>query len=309
MDLEQQSWLNLAQQPYPVVREFIKQISSFNDETEIPLLIKHWLKKYHCKVDKTRLNTSLNWLSKREHMLLTYPEYPESLKTIKDPPAVLFLAGDPRLLYLPQLAIVGSRKPSNTGRENAHYFSNNLARAGLTIISGMASGIDGLAHRAALAADGYTIAVLGCGHNTCYPNIHRNLFNEIGTKGLLISEFTPEVSVKAHQFPRRNRIISALSLGVLVVEAAVKSGSLVTCKHAAEQGREVFAIPGDITNPMSRGCHHLIRQGACLVDKPEQILDELDWNNNNLHNISRPNPLIGVENTIALVDTQLQLIA
>jgi len=287
MDLEQQrSWLCLAQQPYPLIREFLQQISTFNlaDEAdsliEISLLIEPWLKSHKCKTDEVPVENALGWLEQSNHNLMCYPQFPEKLKTIKDPPALLFLAGDPKLLYLPMLAIVGSRKPGNAGRENARYFASNLAEAGITLISGLAVGIDGLVHQAALDAEGYTIAALGCGHNICYPRNHRTLFQDIKQKGLLISEFAPDTPVRAHQFPRRNRIISGLSMGVLVVEAAVKSGSLVTCRLAAEQGRDVFAIPGDITNPMSQGCHHLIRQGACLVETPEQILEELDWCDN-----------------------------
>ena len=180
------------------------------------------------------------------------------------------------MLFQPQLAIVGSRKPSSGGRENAFYFASKLAQSGLVILSGLASGIDGIAHQAALDVDGLTTAVLGCGHNYCYPKKHQTLFNHIEKNGLIISEFSPNTPVRAYQFPQRNRLISGLSQGVLVVEAAIKSGSLISCRLAADQGRDVFAIPGDITNPMTRGCHHLIRNGACLVETPEQILEELN---------------------------------
>ena len=241
-------------------------------------MIESWLKKNHCKANNSDLDKNLIWLQQPDHHLFSYPQFPENLQAIKNPPAILFLAGNTDLLFQPQLAIVGSRKPTSGGRENTLYFSNHLAEAGLTLISGLAVGIDALVHQAALKVNGSTIAVLGCGHNTCYPAKHSQLFQEIKQKGLLISEFTPDTSVKSYHFPRRNRIISGLSLGVLVIEAAIKSGSLITCGLAAEQGRDVFAIPGDITNPMSRGCHHLIRQGAFLADRPEQILDELDYN-------------------------------
>ena len=278
MELDQQRcWLSLAQQPYPIVSEFLKQIISSNTESIADSLIDNWLETHHCAINSEQLEHSLSWLEKKGHQLLAFPDYPERLKAIKDPPAVLFLAGDYQLLEAPQLAIVGSRKPTSGAQENAVYFARHLAEAGLTLTSGLAVGIDGLAHRTALQVKGTTVAVLGCGHDTCYPYKHQSLFRDIEQKGLLISEFTPDTPVKGFQFPRRNRIISGLSLGVLVVEAAIKSGSLITCRLAAEQGREVFAIPGDIANPMSRGCHHLIRQGACLVDHPKQIIEELGY--------------------------------
>jgi len=278
MDLEHaRYWLSLAQQPYPLISEFLKQITTIKIETEISLLIPNWLQKHRCKINNIQLNKDLLWLQQPGHQLLSLPQYPEHLKTIKDPPAILFLAGNSQLLFSPGLAIVGSRKPSNGGRENAIYFAKRLAEAGLTLISGLATGIDGLVHQSALQVNGLTAAVLGCGHNTCYPEKHNSLFQQIKQSGLLISEFSPDTGVKPYQFPRRNRIISGLSLGVLVVEAAIKSGSLITCRLAAEQGREVFAIPGDISNPMTRGCHHLIREGACLVDNPQQILEELGF--------------------------------
>jgi DNA processing protein len=277
MDLEySRCWLRLAQQPYPFINEFLNQIKAI--DTDPNLLIDPWLKKNHCKINVRSLEKSLEWLQQPDHTLIAFPDYPDNLKAIKDPPAVLFLAGNPELLFHPQLAIVGSRKPTNAGRENAIYFATFLSKAGLTLISGLAIGIDALIHQAAIRSTGITTAVLGCGHNTCYPSKHHALFREIREKGLLISEFTPDTPVKSYQFPRRNRIISGLSLGVLVIEAAIKSGSLITCGLAAEQGRDVFAVPGDITNPMSRGCHHLIRQGAFLADRPEQILNELDYN-------------------------------
>ncbi len=278
MELDQQRcWLSLAQQPYPIAREFLKQIVNSYTESIADSLINNWLETHHCVINSEQLEHSLSWLEKKGHHLLAFPQYPERLKAIKDPPVVLFLAGDRQLLGAPQLAIVGSRKPTGGAQENTVYFARHLAEAGLTLTSGLAVGIDGLAHRTALQVKAATIAVLGCGHNTCYPYKHQSLFRDIERKGLLISEFTPDTPVKGFQFPRRNRIISGLSLGVLVVEAAIKSGSLITCRLAAEQGREVFAIPGDIANPMSRGCHYLIRQGACLVDHPKQIIEELNY--------------------------------
>lgn len=278
MDLEQtRSWLSLAQQPYPLISAFLKQLDVASVKENAASLIDYWLTKNNCTIDQSSLNKSLHWLELPGHHLTHYLQYPEQLKAITSPPPLLFLAGNPRLLFTPQIAIVGSRKPTAGGRENCLYFAHHLAESGLTIISGLAMGIDGLAHQAAMDGDGQTIAVLGCGHNTCYPDRHRQLFQQIKQQGLLISEFTPDTEVRAHQFPRRNRIISGLSIGVLVIEAAIKSGSLITCRLAAEQGREVFAIPGDITNPMSRGCHHLIRHGACLVESPEQILQELNF--------------------------------
>ncbi|MCP3674852.1 MAG: DNA-protecting protein DprA [Gammaproteobacteria bacterium] len=278
MELDQQRcWLSLAQQPYPIIREFLKQIVNSNTESIADSLIDSWLETHHCVINFEQLEHSLSWLGKKGHHLLAFPQFPERLKAINDPPVILFLAGDHKLLEAQQLAIVGSRKPTSGAQENVVYFARHLAELGLIITSGMAVGIDGLAHRAALQVEGKTVAVLGCGHDTCYPYKHQSLFRDIEEKGLLISEFTPDTPVKGFQFPRRNRIISGLSLGVLVVEAAIKSGSLITCRLAAEQGREVFAIPGDIANPMSRGCHHLIRQGACLVDHPKQIIEELGY--------------------------------
>ena len=288
MELEQiRLWLSLAQQPYPIIREFLNQLiavdtdSMLNRSNESLLehpeeIIAHWLKNNSCKIDHSRIEAALHWLQEKNHYLLTFIDFPEQLKSISSPPVLLFLAGNPELLFQPQIAIVGSRKPSNAGKENVLYFTEALVQAGLTITSGMALGIDGLAHQSALNSDGKTIAVLGSGHNNCYPSQHRRLFESIRDNGLIISEFFPDVGVRAHQFPRRNRIISGLSLAVLVIEAAIKSGSLITCKLAADQGREVFAVPGDIGNPLTRGCHHLIRNGACLIDKPEQILLELN---------------------------------
>jgi len=277
MDLEQcKSWLSLAQQPYPLVNKFLLQLNSAGCEHEAEALINPWLKHHQCSVDHRHIENTLLWLQQPGHHLLSYPEFSEQLKAINSPPPILFLAGNPDLLFSPQLAIVGSRKPSNGGCENAVYFARDLAEAGLTLVSGLAKGIDALAHQSALAVQGKTTAVLGCGHHHCYPQQHQRLFEQIKEQGLIISEFTPDTPVRPQQFPRRNRIISGLSLGVLVVEAAIRSGSLITARLAAEQGRDVFAIPGDITNPMTRGCHHLIRHGACLVEHPEQILQELE---------------------------------
>jgi DNA processing protein len=289
MELEQiRLWLSLAQQPYPIVREFLNRItvteadSIFNQSggcaiEDTGACIIYWLQKNSSKIDHHKVDKALDWLNGKDHYLLTFLDFPEQLKSIASPPAILFLAGNPQLINQPQIAIVGSRKPSNVGKENVAYFVDALVRAGLTITSGMARGIDGLAHRAALASGGQTIAVLGSGHNHCYPSQHRSLFGSIKNKGLIISEFFPDQGVRAHQFPRRNRIISGLSLAVLVIEAMIKSGSLITCKLAAEQGREVFAVPGDIGNSLTQGCHHLIRNGACLVDSPVQILQELNF--------------------------------
>ena len=188
---------------------------------------------------------------------------------------MLHVIGDRRLLSTPQLAIVGSRNPSPMGQENARAFAKSLAGAGLVITSGMALGIDGAAHRGALEAGGKTIAVAGTGLDRVYPSRHRDLAHDIAKHGALVSEYPLGMPPRPENFPVRNRLISGLSLGTLVVEAALRSGSLITARLATEQGREVFAIPGSIHSPQAKGCHALIRQGAKLVESAQDILEEL----------------------------------
>jgi len=208
-------------------------------------------------------------------VLISSPDYPALLREIDTPPALLFVKGNISVLNLPQIAIVGSRHHSTAGQQNARAFARHLAGSGFTITSGLALGIDGAAHRSALET-GNTIAVLGTGVDVVYPRRHQALYEDIIAKGgAIVSEFPPGTPARAGNFPQRNRIISGLSLGVLVVEAALKSGSLITARLAMEQGREVFTIPGSIHNPSAKGCHQLIRQGAALVETADDIINEL----------------------------------
>ena len=226
-----------------------------------------------------KLDASLKWLDVESNHLLTLADddYPAQLLEIADPPPVLYLKGRRELLRRPGLAVVGSRNATPSGLQNAEAFARNLSEAGFTIISGMALGIDAAAHRGGLAAAGASIAVVGTGLDLIYPARNKALAHELAEKGLIISEFSLGTPALAKNFPRRNRIISGLSRGVLVVEAALASGSLITARQAGEQGREVFAIPGSIHSPFSRGCHQLIKQGAKLVDEANDILIELHW--------------------------------
>jgi DNA processing protein len=217
------------------------------------------------------------WLEQPDHHLVTLadPRYPRLLGEIADPPVLLFVNGDPDVLSLPQLAMVGSRHPTPAGAEAAYAFAQYLGGLGLTITSGLAQGIDGASHRGALAGGGGTLAVAGTGLDRVYPARHHDLAHRIAETGALVSEYTLGTPPRAGNFPRRNRIIAGLSLGTLVVEAAENSGSLITARLAAEEGREVFAIPGSIHNPLARGCHALIRQGAKLVERGADVLEEL----------------------------------
>lgn len=201
--------------------------------------------------------------------------YPDLLRQIKQPPLVLFIEGDVQLLSQPQLAIVGSRQPTATGKQIAFQFAADLCRQGLTITSGLARGIDGAAHQGALSVSGKTIAVLGHGLSHIYPKQHQALTAQIAAEGALVSEFLPDIEPKPLFFPLRNRIVVGLSLGTLVVEAAEKSGSLISANYAAEYNREVFAVPGSIFNPMAAGCHQLIQQGAKLTRSCADIMEEL----------------------------------
>lgn len=233
------------------------------------------------------VDNSLMWLEQPQHHLLFSDDedYPSLLKEISDPPPVLFIEGNKSILEKPQLAIVGSRHASKPGLDTSFQFAKQLAINGFVITSGLALGIDGAAHRGALAGHGLTIAVLGCGLQQIYPVSHYALASDIIAEGgALITEFPLNAAPQAANFPRRNRIISGLALGTLIVEATLSSGSLITAKLAAEQGREVFAIPGSIHHPASKGCHQLIREGAMLVESIDHILEALQgWTN-----IARP---------------------
>ena len=219
----------------------------------------------------------LAWLEQPGNAIVTLADaaYPRLLLEIADPPAVLYCRGRTDLLNRPALALVGSRNATAQGNSNAEQFARSFSSAGLTIVSGLALGIDAAAHRGGLAGEGSTIAVLGTGADISYPQGNAALAAEIAARGLLLSEFHLGTRALAHNFPRRNRLISGLAQGCLVIEAALASGSLVTARAAAEQGREVFAIPGSIHSPLSKGCHALIKSGAKLVESAEDVIAEL----------------------------------
>lgn len=224
-----------------------------------------------------QLDQAMHWLDQPGHHLLTLddPRYPGAMLHTVDPPPVLYLRGNPDVLNRPALAIVGSRHATQAGLDNARAFASHLAQAGLSVVSGLARGIDAAAHHGAIRKDGLTIAVMGTGSDCIYPAAHRNLADQVAEHGAVITEMPLGTTPKRGHFPRRNRLIAGLSTGVLVVEAARHSGSLSTARHALENNREVFAIPGSIHSPVARGCHYLIRQGAKLVECAQDIIDEL----------------------------------
>lgn len=217
-------------------------------------------------------------LCRREQISIVPPhsaEFPPLLRQLADPPSILFVRGQLTRADQLAIAIVGTRGASNYGRSQAERFARSLARAGLTIVSGLARGIDAAAHRAALEAEGRTVAVLSSGVYEIYPPQHAELAQQIADSGALVSEMPPLTKPKKGMFPQRNRLISGMALGTLVIEAAERSGALITARHAGEQGREVFALPGMVTSPAARGCHALIRDGAYLTQDPEDVLDQL----------------------------------
>ena len=224
-----------------------------------------------------RLDADLAWLAQPQQRLLccTDADFPPQLENIPQPPAALFVAGDASLLLHPQVAIVGARSASGAGMANAGAFARALAQAGFVITSGMADGIDGAAHVAALEAGAATVAVVGTGADRVYPRKHLALARQIAAQGALVSEFAPGTPARPDHFPRRNRLIAGLALGTVVIEAGLQSGSLITARLAAEQGREVFALPGSIHNPLAHGCHRLIRDGARLVESAAEIVETL----------------------------------
>ena len=233
----------------------------------------------HASLDNDKLVPALEWLAQPDNHLITLAdaEYPQALLEASNPPAVLYVKGRLDMLNRPALAIVGSRHATPQGERDAEAFAHALSDAGLTIVSGMALGIDAAAHRGALKGAASSIAVVGTGLDIVYPARNRELAHQLAEQGAIVSEFPLGTPSKAQNFPRRNRIISGLARGVLVVEAALKSGSLITARLAGEQGREVFAIPGSIHSPLSKGCHRLIKQGAKLVDSAQDIMEELGW--------------------------------
>ena len=250
-----------------VMKQLQRQASSLDADAQA------WLQR----PDEARIAADLAWLHEPGHGLLrcTEADFPPQLETIPQPPAALFVVGDASLLLRPQVAIVGARSASVAGRNTARAFARHLALAGFVVTSGLADGIDGAAHEAALEAGQPTIAVIGTGPDLVYPRKHRELSARVAAQGALVSEFPPGTAARADHFPRRNRIIAGLSLGTLVIEAGLQSGSLITARLAGEQGREVFAVPGSIHNPLARGCHRLIRDGARLVESASDVAETL----------------------------------
>ncbi|WP_083429779.1 DNA-processing protein DprA [Rickettsiella grylli] len=257
-----------------------KEILSASYDELIQAGIRPTLASHLKNPDWERVELGLHWLEQPQNSIFHWGHdaYPSLLNEIADPPLILFMKGEVSILQRQMLAIVGARSPTPTGREIAYQLANELTEQGFVIISGLAKGIDGAAHQGALFDKAATIAVLGSGIECIYPSCHRALANEIVEKGgLLISEFFPNTSPKANYFPRRNRIISGLSLGVIVVEASLRSGSLITARYALNQGREVFAIPGSIRSLLSQGCHALLKDGATLVENCEDIIQSLSF--------------------------------
>jgi len=283
---DKEYWLILARAPGVGPIKFIHFLTHFKtpkavfeaDRSELEALaIKGNLLNYLEKPDWQLIEKELRWLEKPNNYLLTLADadYPKHLREIHAPPPILFVHGNYELLASRQIAMVGTRSASKNGEITAQRFAEKLSRAGLTITSGLAYGIDAASHRGALIGSGKTIAVAGTGLDRVYPPKHYELAHKIAETGALVSEFPPGTAAKSGNFPRRNRIVSGLSLGTLVVEAGTRSGALITAREAAEQGREVFAIPGSIYDPLAKGCHILIKEGAKLVERTSDILEEL----------------------------------
>lgn len=255
----------------------IKQIFSADVATLKRIGVGKKAIKSICEPDWKGVEADLAWLSIPGRHLVTINDkaYPALLREIADPPVVLFAQGCPEVLKTIQIGIVGSRNPDVAGQKAANVFAGALVAAGVTITSGLALGVDSCGHQGALKASGYTIAVMGNGLDMIYPARHKALAERIIENGVLVSEFSPGTKPIPTNFPRRNRIISGMSTGILVVQAALRSGSLITARYAMEQGREVFAIPGSIHNPLAKGCHALIKQGAKLVESVDDVIEEL----------------------------------
>jgi DNA processing protein len=279
-------WLALYHAPGIGPASFHQLLEQFRDPADVLNASSRQLQQFglpDSSIDALRhpdsraIERDLEWQAQPGNRILTCrdPDYPALLREISDPPPLLYIHGNLQVLQEPQLAMVGSRNPTAAGRQTAIDFARHLSAAGLVITSGLALGIDAAGHQGALDAGAPTIAVMGTGLDRVYPARNRELAHQIAGVGALVSEFPPGTPPRAEHFPRRNRIISGLSIGTLVVEAAIRSGSLISARYALEQGREVFAIPGSIHNPLARGCHHLIRQGAKLVETAQDIMDEL----------------------------------
>lgn len=287
----QETWLRLSRLQKIALPQCIHIVKRFANETpNILLLRKLGLTSAQAQkfLSSEHLEADLSWLAQQGNYLIAYDDsrYPEKLKNIANPPAVLFVKGNVECLSQAQIAVVGSRRYSDYGETCATYFAGELAASGLVITSGLALGIDGIAHRACLESLGTTIAVLGCGIAQLYPTCHEHLAARIvENDGAIISEFPPSTRARSEYFPRRNRIISGLSDGVLIIEAAEKSGSLITARCAIEQGKDVFAIPGSIDSLQSAGANWLIQQGAYLVAHPNDIIEQLGG----LHWLPNPN--------------------
>jgi DNA processing protein len=286
MDAELASWLALNQITGLGNEGLRRLLQAFGSPAEVFSTPTHALKQIVKTavadaiaqgVDETALAPTFSWLEDPNNAVVTLADadYPQTLLNIADPPLLLYVKGRHELLNRPALAIVGSRNSTAQGQSNAEAFAQAISTAGMCVVSGMAHGIDTAAHRGGLRGPGSSIAVVGTGLDKVYPAANRDLAHQLAQQGALISEFPLGTPPLAANFPRRNRIISGLSLGCLVVEASLQSGSLITARMALEQGREVFAIPGSIHAPQAKGCHHLIKQGAKLVERAQDILEEL----------------------------------
>lgn len=286
LDAELASWVALTQIPGLGDESLRRLLQVFGSPEQVFAAPSHALRT-HIKpavaerighgVDMAAMDALAEWLKDADNSVITLADadYPQSLLNISDPPPLLYAKGNRKLLDRPGLAVVGSRNATAQGIGHAESFSEAISVAGLCIVSGMAHGIDSAAHRGGLRGPGSSIAIVGTGLDRVYPAVNRDLAHALAAGGLILSEFALGMPPLAANFPRRNRIISGLSLGCLVVEASLQSGSLITARMALEQGREVFAIPGSIHSPQSKGCHSLIKQGAKLVETAQDVLDEL----------------------------------
>lgn len=307
---EQAAWIGLSLVPGVGMGSFRRLLSAFGEPEKVnaagyaalSAVVKPEVARRICAgTPLEQIQPTLDWLAQPHNHLITLADedYPPPLLQTVDPPPLFYLKGRRELLRAGFFAIVGSRNATPQGAINAREFAKNLSNSGFCIVSGMAAGIDAAAHRGGLDGASSSIAVVGTGLDSVYPASNHALAHELAEKGALISEFPLGTPAKAQNFPRRNRIISGLSVGCLVVEAALRSGSLITARQAAEQGREVFAIPGSIHSPLSKGCHALIKQGVKLVECAEDILTELKCPNVALPSQAEPVPTAAPQSPLA----------